>query len=296
MKRILLSLTAIALLAASCGKEGAGVSDAETAPKYIAVEAEIGLMTRATTTGNSTVFDQGDKIKVYAWTNTQTDMPQSFVVAGVDNVKDDGKWIPEIPMLWKDMTFHHYFLSVYPSRQIADFTADPFTIDEADYEQSDLLYAVILSGLKASDNPVSLRFDHAMSKLHINMQFRNQWDNTPEITSCTARAAKSCKINYLAKTFQADEQTSVVLNRQTTAANFEASYSGLIIPQAGFRTVVISIGGQDYIYTHTKDIPLVPGKFTTLNLIVGREKIEIESVDINDWTEETTLSGGRALQ
>lgn len=253
-------------------------------------------MTRATTTGNITNFDTGDKISVYAWTDTQNDMPQSFVVENVNNtLNQDGTWTPEIPMLWKDMITLHYFLGVYPARKIDDFTADPVSIDADDYEKSDLLYALELTGLKAIDNPVPLKFDHAMSKLYINMNFRNQWDQTPEIESCTAKAASSCTINYLAKTIRADEQSVVTLRQDATAASYEATFSGLIVPQSGFRTVVINIDGQDYVYTHTEDIPLVSGKFTTLNLIVGREKIEIGEVSINDWTEGTTLDGGQAL-
>ncbi|MBR2200206.1 MAG: hypothetical protein IJ894_05590, partial [Bacteroidales bacterium] len=80
MKRTLLSLTAIALLAASCSKESSSGTDEPAAPVHITVEAQVGAMTRATTTGNKTVFDKGDKLSLYAWTDTQTDMPQTFVV------------------------------------------------------------------------------------------------------------------------------------------------------------------------------------------------------------------------
>ncbi len=298
MKKILLSLSAIALLATSCGKDSAVGTDDTPVPKYITVDASVGKMTRATTTGTTTVFDQGDKIKIYAWTDTQHDTPQSFVVEGVDNtLGQDGTWTPETPMLWSDMTTRHYFLGVYPPHQVADFTADAFTVDNQDYEASDLLYAVVLSpGVTATDNPVSLTFDHAMSKLYVNMTFRNQWDATPAIASCTALAANTGTINYMAKTIAAGQAAETALvQQQTPTSNFEATFSGLMVPQSGFRTVIITIDGKDYTYTHTEDIPLVSGKFTTLNLIVGREKIEIGEVSINDWTEGTTLDGGQAL-
>ncbi len=304
MKRTLLSLTAIALLAASCSKESSSGTDEPAAPVHITVEAQVGAMTRATTTGNTTVFDKGDKLSLYAWTDTQTDMPQTFVVDNVANtLGEDGKWTPEQEMLWKDMTSLHYFLGVYPTRQVADLTADPFTLDDADYEKSDLLYALVLTGKQATDNPVNLTFDHAMAKLYVNMNFRNQWDGTPDITAVTATATNSCTINYLSRTITptmtADAATAatVRLTAQPVSANdnYAAKYSALMIPQDGFRTVSITIDGKEYTYTHTEDIPLVSGKFTTLNLIVGREKIEIGTVDINEWVEGTTLSGGQAL-
>ena len=68
-----------------------------------------------------------------------------------------------------------------------------------------------------------------------------------------------------------------------------------MISQTGFRTVTITIDGQPFTYTHAEDIPLEAGKYTTLNLIVGRNKIELGEVSINDWTEGTTIDGGQAM-
>ena len=289
-------LAALGLLAAACSSDEAAPAD-QTAAKNITIEASIGAMTRATTTGNSAVFDAGDGVSIYAWTGTATAVPADLVVDGVVNSLDaDGKWTPATPMLWADMVTPHYFLGVYPARTVTDFTADPYTVDNADYEKSDLLVARQLSGLTATQNPVSLTFDHAMAKLYVNMNFRNQWDAAPEVASCEATAAGTCAIDYLAKTYAAGEQTAVALAAKDAAEGYARSFSGIMIPQQGFRTVTLTIDGQAYVYTHTEDIPLEAGKYTVLNLIVGRNKIEVGSVSINDWTEGTTLSGGQALQ
>jgi hypothetical protein len=131
------------------------------------------------------------------------------------------------------------------------------------------------------------------------MNFRTQWDGTPTITACKAKAANSCTINYLAKeiTPTADADATVSLTAQPVADNdnFAAKYRALMIPQTGFRTVTITIDGKNYTYTHNEDIPLVSGKFTTLNLIVGRNKIEIGTVSINEWAEGETIDGGQAM-
>jgi len=254
-------------------------------------------MTRATTTGNSAVFDAGDEVTLYAWTGSATAVPASKVVDGVTNtLGTDGKWTPASQMLWSDMVTPHYFLSIYPARTVTDFTADAYTLDADDYEKSDLLVAIQTSGLKATDNPVSLTFDHAMAKLNVNMNFRNQWDATPTITSCVATAANAGTVNYLAKTVTAGEQAEISLPAAAAAATgYAATYSSIMVPQTGFKTVVITIDGKQYSYTHTEDIPLVAGKYTTLNLIVGRNKIEIGEVSINDWAEGTTINGGQAM-
>lgn len=298
MKRTLLPLTILALLLASCDKGSSSGQD-EEAPTYISVEAQVGAMTRATTTGNSTVFDEGDKLSLYAWTDNQNTTPQSFVVDGVSNTLTNGKWVPEQEMLWQDMVTLHYFLGIYPTRRVENLAADPFTLDDTDYEKSDLLYALVPTGMKATENPVPLIFDHAMAKLYVNMNFRTQWDGTPNITACKAKAANSCSINYLAKeiTPTADADATVTLTAQPVADNdnFAAKYRALMIPQTGFRTVTITIDGKNYTYTHNEDIPLVSGKFTTLNLIIGRNKIEIGTVSINEWAEGETIDGGQAM-
>ena len=287
-------LAALGLMAAACSNDESAPAQPEA--KFITIEASIGSLTRATTTGNSATFDAGDKVTLYAWTGTATAVPAQKVVDGVANtLSADGKWTPASQMLWSDMVTPHYFLGLYPERTVTDFTADPYTLDPADYEKSDLLVARQLSGLTATQNPVSLTFDHAMAKLYVNMNFRNQWDQTPAITSCVATAAQTATIDYLAQTVAAGEQAAVSLPATTAQTGYAATYSSIMIPQQGFRTVAITIDGQQYTYTHDADIPLEAGKYTVLNLIVGRNKIEIGEVSINDWTEGTTIDGGQAM-
>ena len=57
-------LAAIGLLAAACSSDESAPAQQEA--KYITIEASIGNMTRATTTGNTSVFDAGDCVTLYA--------------------------------------------------------------------------------------------------------------------------------------------------------------------------------------------------------------------------------------
>ncbi|MBR4772678.1 MAG: fimbrillin family protein [Bacteroidales bacterium] len=288
-------LSAAALLmVAACNKETGKDSGADA--KYITVQASI-AQTKVAVSGNSSFFETGDAISLYAWTGSDAVVADEKVVDGVVNtLQGDGSWTPAVQMKWADMVTPHYFIGLYPTRTVSDFKADPFTVDNTDYVASDLLVARNLAGLKATQNPVSLTFDHAMAKLLVNLNFRNQWDETPAITSCEATAAGSCTIDYLAGTYAVAGQSAVALTAKEAAEGYARSFSGIMIPQQGFRSVTITIAGQAYVYTHTEDIALEAGKYTILNLIVGRNKIEIGEVSINDWTEGTTLSGGQALQ
>ena len=129
-----------------------------------------------------------------------------------------------------------------------------------------------------------------MAKLVVNLSFRNQWATAPTVSSVQVTAKSSATVNYLSKSLQA----------QGTAAGIgltkidNATWSGLQIPQEGVREITIDIEGKKYVFTHTQDIPLAGGRYTTVNLIVGRNTIDLESVGISNWQEGDTINNGEA--
>lgn len=265
--------------------------DPTSTPDRISIQASIGEMTKVTTTGNTAAFDTGDKIALYAWTGEATAVAAEKVVNGTRNtLGSDGTWTPDTPMLWADMTTAHYFLGIYPARDVTDFTADPFTLS-SDYQASDLLIATNTTGLKAENNPVGLTFNHAMARLDVNLTFRNQWDGAPTVSSVEIKAKKTATVNYLAANpmTATGSQSAVALTKKSNAA-----WSGLQIPQTGANTITIKIDGKSYNFTHTSDIPLAKGQYTTVNLIVGRNTIDLGSISISPWTAGTTIDNGEA--
>ncbi len=284
MKPIIKYLAAAAALlaVASCGKFSG-------TPREITIQAGIGAMTKVATTGDKAAFEAGDKIAVFAWTGDKTAVPAARAVDGVANtLGTDGKWTPAAQMLWDDDESAHYFLGVYPLRTITDFTADPYTLDPADQKASDLLLATNLIGLTPSATPVALVFGHAMARLDVNLAFRNQWGTTPTVSSVTATAKKAATVDLLsAAVTPTGDAAKVALAKKSDAA-----WSGLQVPQTGLRTLTITIDGQDYVFTHSADIPLVGGQYTTLNLTMGRDTIELDSIVITDWQAGTSIDGG----
>jgi hypothetical protein len=77
----IIPFAALGLLAAACSNDESASAQQEA--KYITIEANIGNMTRATTTGNASVFDTGDGVCIYAWTGSATVVPADRVVDGV---------------------------------------------------------------------------------------------------------------------------------------------------------------------------------------------------------------------
>jgi hypothetical protein len=229
-------------------------------------------------------------------------VPDTRVVDGVRNtLGTDGKWTPATQMRWKTVTDAHYFLGVYPAKDVTNFTADAYTLDPAAYTASDLLIATNFgtgnAGLKASSGTVPLTFDHAMAKLNVNLKFRSQWDATPTVTSVTVTAKKTATVNYLTKAVTATGGASEVdiPAAATAATGYALSFSGLQVPQSGVTTVTVTIAGKTYVYESATDIPLESGKYTTLGLIVGKDKLELGSISVTDWEAGTTLPDGNAV-
>ena len=288
-------LAAALIIMAGCSK----MTGPEEA-REIRVEAGIGHLTRVSygTDGIGTSFTSGDQIAVYAWTGSATAVPAKRVVDGVLNtLGDSGQWTPATPMLWAHGGVQHYFLGIYPAPEsVSNFTAAEYNLNPAAYTASDLMVATNLGGVTASQGAVGLVFDHLMSKLVVNLKFRNEFGGTPAVTSVTALAKNSATVNFLDKTVQAkgDQSAVAIPSAASAPTGYALSFSGLQVPQAGVRKVIVTIGTKNYVFASDEDIPLTGGKYTTLGLVVGKDKIELTGISVSDWTAGADLTGGEA--
>lgn len=204
-------------------------------------------------------------------------------------------------MLWKNMKDEHYFIGVYPKNavSVADLSAADYTLNVGDQEASDLLLATELHGKIAENNPVSLTFDHAMAKVIIKLSFRNQWDETGKTVEKVElrNVATDAKVNYLTKvvTFGSNREAALALPEIET----DTRYESIIIPQSGVNTIVVTVksegNSKGYTYTNTTDFNFESGKVTTINLIVGRNQIDLGDVMINNWLQGDVIDDGEAL-
>lgn len=266
--------------------------------KDIRVDASIGQMTRVTTDGNESAFEPGDRISVYAWLGADNNMQRLVVDNSINTLGGDGTWTADPQMLWADNTSDHYFLGIYPERNGAtDYDADPYTLDFNNQTASDLLVARTTA--KPTGSAVKLEFEHVMAKLVVNLSFRNEWTIAPEVVSVTAVACTEATVNYLENPVEvtpATGQNLVVIPFTGTSASF----AGIMIPgQSGFRTINVTLeNGKVYTYTHPSGIDLQPGRYTTVNLVLGRDNIKLDDAGINvsDWENGTSIDGGEATE
>ena len=294
IKNLLLATTAILLAACS--------TDSDVLPPQdlgqIRVTASVGAMTRVAHSGNSTTFETNDRISVYAWLGADNNMQRLVVDNSINTLGGDGTWTADPQMLWADNTSDHYFLGIYPERNGAtDYDADPYTLDFNNQTASDLLVARTTA--KPTGSAVKLEFEHVMAKLVVNLSFRNEWTIAPEVASVTATACTEATVNYLENPVEvtpATGQNLVVIPFTGTSASF----AGIMIPgQSGFRTINVTLeNGKVYTYTHPSGIDLQPGRYTTVNLVLGRDRIELDDAGINvsDWENGTSIDGGEATE
>lgn len=309
MKKIVLISLALAC-AVACNKAG----NNKEASGTITVNAGI-RETKVAYEGNKAFFEAADDLALFAWIGDKTAIPSQLVVNNVTNILGtDGLWAPVKQMLWYDMVTPHYFMAVSPSREVASFTADPYTLDPAKdkYEESDLLIAVNDAGLKANDNPVQLTFDHAMATLNVNLKFHNQWTegNPPSQTEITealvqgvsATAKDHATIDYIHKAVTATgEWAQVALNKVENA-----SWTTLMIPQDSFSIIYITLDGNDewlggngtYTFRSAEPIKLESGKVTTVNLIIGRDQVTLDKagITITDWASQGDPTEGEIFK
>ena len=297
-KNIIKTIAAAAgiLLLTACTNESGIGTDVE--PGSITIQATIGQMTKVENNGNATNFINGDKILLYGWTGSKDAVPATRVVDSVVNSFDGTAWTPAKQMNWKNATDAHYFLGIYPvPDSVTSFTAAAYKLNPAEYESSDLLIATNLDGVTVADGPVNLTFEHAMAKLNVNLKFRSEFSANTTVSSVTATAYDSATVNYLTKKVTpAGTATAVTIPAATTQApqGYALSYSGLMVPQDGVKKITVTIGNQSYVYESSNGIPLNAGKYTTIGLIVGQDKIELEGATVTDWTAGDNLPGGEA--
>ena len=294
MKKSIFFSAVFAILAfTSCNKEN---QKAQEVAKYITINGNIGAITRVATTGNSSTFEEGDKISVYAWTGTPNVVNSAaMVVNNTVNTLQNSKWVAEPMMKWLDMVVPHFFFSVYPTRVITDFTADVVVVTPTDQTASDLLVAVNTgeqsAGLNATNNPVTLQFQHVMSRVDVKLSYRNEFPSTPAVTSVTTEATKTGTIDYLTGIIT-PTGTATLFDLPMTKAN--EHFSSVIVPQS-VQKITITIDGKEYIYIHAQPIVLNSGKVQVVKLIVGRNRVELDQITIGDWGNEQEIEGGEAV-
>ena len=311
MMKKFITIAAVALSFAACSNDdGIAYTNEE-----IKIKTTIGTMTKtALDDKNATQFVAGDQFVLYAWDGTFSTTNTPWINGVNITLGTDNKWVPASQILWKTETTAHDFLGIYPSSIIttgAQLDNVSYTFDDnGAVIANDILRAYSPAVKMPEDNVLTLPFKHIMAKLKVNLTFRNQWDTAPTVTSVAGNLASSATINFYTDAVTpviGTTQSSRTLTAMTTpATGYTYSYEIIAAPGDNkFNKIVITIDGKTYTYTYSpantndpNNLSLITGKITTVNLIVGRNKVDLDmdgsgsqGITISDWTDNQNYSG-----
>lgn len=290
----LLSITAVALILGltACNKEE--VQNPESIPtNAVRITASVGnpfVTTRSNPVGDVTAqaaFNVGDRISV----NDDRDTAAVYKFDGTKWAATSTYWDATLTkhMLWykNNITFEaHYPINTERNGIIWRVEEDQSTIENITL--SDLMYAKIENAskgdvlnfvmerqtsriiLKIAGFNAEFPSDSKVSDVNIVYHF-NPYPYTP---------LDSVYVNYTPF-----EQGSGFVNSSYTLLADERMmeyryHINLKVGDKQMNTPILRSGTK--------------GKSYTLNLLVGKEKLEIESVTVEDWTNTVTIPGGQA--
>lgn len=281
---------------ASCQKEEAGI-DFNSDPEAVKINATVGnsIFSRSNPTGDvaaQKVFNSGDKIGVSA--DAQAAVTYTF---------DGAKWIPATGTYLKWTQDAMNFTAYYPVTTGTD--AQNFTLptDQSDLPKiaaADYMTATSVSKNK-SEGDVSLSLSRKTARIIVKIAgFNDQYTEDQKYV-------KDVSFNTFALAYKEGTVTSEVTSQVITPyCGNETSVTGgygvgttftaLVLPDAAHVDDFIALTDGTGKSLTVKGIPAhEAGKSYTYNVTVGKNKLEVGSVTVDDWTTGTPITGGEAL-
>ena len=186
----------------------------------------------------------------------------------------------------------------------ADFTGqaidvnlptDQSTIDNV--KKADRLYCFKEGVTPGANGVIDLDFSHAMSKLEITYSYGTELEGTTHsLTSCTI-GELAYKGNFKVETGGKLTVTTETGNSANMTACIDADNNKaevILLPQAitttPTATFKVTIDGTERIFTCSVNVAeLKSNTRYTMNVTIGRDKVEVGDVDITPWGDPSDL-------
>ncbi len=209
-------------------------------------------------------------------------------------------WMPEdgTSLLWKNKTANVDYIAYHPYDVMADNGICPIyvTQEQTSVNVIDLLYAKGSTTCDISRGSIDVAMKHAMTRLTVTLRPGTELGETPEFKSVVLKdMAERAK-------FDLKEGTTWTYFAQnplcdiTMVQNDNLSYEAIVIPQ-GFKDsefVVEIITADNRIFVFRQNnVTLSLGMAYTLNLVVGKDKVELDNAGITaeDWGTPDNWNG-----
>ena len=191
----------------------------------------------------------------------------------------------------------------YPSTissSSTSFTVGATQTSAANYQSYDLMYATKLTN-KAKGSSHALTFNHALTKIIVNLQAGNGVTDSDLTTHVTALKLKSLKPTA---GFAISGGAVGTITASGIAADVDilgttkpGNHCAIIVPQQKTSGAFIEVTykGNTYTYSLASNTTFEKGKVYTYNITVNATGISLSSNSINNWTSTTAVNGSVTL-
>ncbi|WP_288919741.1 fimbrillin family protein, partial [uncultured Prevotella sp.] len=290
-----LSLAALALMGALASCQSDDDFTVARPDNAVSVNFSVGSL-QATTRSNAIAtddtqreFNQGDQISVS--TNDQE------AVLFQCTSTDDQTWTEAVPnkfLLWTQPTLT--FSAYYPVTTGTSMTAFTVPADQSSVEKialADYMTRQQVISRPEGGSDIQMQLERKMARVIVRISgFGSQYFDDQKTVSNVRIYSEASGI---ADGNPTGSSTEIQPYAQGDGGQ-GSTYTALVVPgygDSGARFIQLSDGEGSTLLV--KGIPeLEAGNSYTFNLVVGKNKIEVASVTVQDWTTGETLSGGQA--
>ena len=220
-----------------------------------------------------------------------------------DNVRwvnNSGTWTPESQVLWKNAQSPVGIFAYAPHISGADdYTSIVFSIpsNQANGTSSaDFLWNSMPDFVPANDlvnQKLNITFSHVLVKLKVNLIFGNEFGDSHSVKDVILNGTSSkIKCDLANRTISdLDQSSSNDISMCNTADDV---YEAILFPGKGQKsgarmlTVVMS-DNKAYNVTLDSNLELYPGYAYSMNVKVGKDKLEAGSVKVFEWQQDKEL-------
>lgn len=237
-------------------------------------------------------FNQGDQIAVS--TNDQEE-----AVLFQCTSTDDQTWTEAVPnkfLLWTQpmLTFSAY----YPVTTGTSMTAFTLPADQSSVEKialADYMTRQQVIPRPEGGSDIQMQLERKMARVIVRISgFGSQYDDDEKTVSNVSIYSEASGI---ADGNPTGSSTEIQPYAQGNGGQ-GSTYTALVVPgwgDSGARFIRLTDGEGSTLLV--KGIPeLEAGNSYTFNLVVGKNRIEVASVTVQDWTTGETLAGGQATE
>ena len=297
MKAKYLSMAALALMGALASCQSDDDFTVARPDNAVSVNFSVGSL-QATTRSNAIAtddtqrqFNQGDQISVS--TNDQE------AVLFQCTSTDDQTWTEAVPnkfLLWTQNTLT--FSAYYPATTGTSMTAFTLPADQSSVEKialADYMTRQQVISRPEGGSDIQMQLERKMARVIVRISgFGSQYDNDQKTVSNVSIYSEASGI---ADGNPTGSSTEIQPYAQGNGGQ-GSTYTALVVPgygDSGARFIQLSDGEGSTLLV--KGIPeLEAGNSYTFNLVVGKNRIEVASVTVQDWTTGETLAGGQATE